>query len=362
MAQREVDPRLKELFDRGEKVYSISKLNNIDTCEYQAYLTYIMKEKGLGNCYNILGSQIHDCLEKIMNGLSNESELPAVLQKELDDIDMLGITFPSDRNGGVSIRDNWIADMSDFCNNFLKPEGKFDTEQLFIFRTPEGAYLQGYIDLIRYNKDGSISIYDWKTSSQFSSENLRHHGRQLVLYALAKEQEGYNVKNVAWIMLKYAEASFWGKARKNSKEDTLIKKVCSRSKIVSEIRSYIEHDLEQLGYSELDIELMLNEAVKNNSLNKLPDNVRDKYIIKPYVRQYELTGEIKQETLTYIREKIAQYESKSDDENDWTPMNITDKNSFYCNNLCGYRKKCRFIATHNAIKSGFYHNENDDLF
>lgn len=362
MAQREVDPRLKELFDRGEKLYSISKLNNIDTCEYQAYLTYIVKEKGLGNCYNILGSQIHDCLEKIMNGLSDESELPVVLQKELDDIDMLGITFPSDRNGGVSIRDHWIADMSDFCNNFVKPEGKFDTEQLFIFRTPEGAYLQGYIDLIRYNKDGSISIYDWKTSSQFSSENLRHHGRQLVLYALAKEQEGYNVKNVAWIMLKYAEISFWGKARKNSKEDTLIKKVCSRSKIVSEIRSYIERDLEQLGYSELDIELMINEAVKNNSLNKLPDNVRDKYTVKPYVRQYELTDEIKQETLTYIKEKIAQYESKSDDENDWTPMNITDKNSFYCNNLCGYRKKCRFIATHNAIKSGFYHKENDDLF
>ena len=362
MAQREIDPKLKELFDRGEKVYSISKLNNIDTCEYQAYLTYVKKHKGLGNCYNILGSQIHDCLEKIMNGLSDESELPTVLKKELADIDRLGIDFPSDRNGNSSIKDNWIADMSDFCNSFVKPKGQFETEQLFIYKTPEGAYLQGYIDLIRHNRDGSISIFDWKTSSQFSLSDLKHHGRQLVLYALGKEQEGYNVKSVAWIMLKYAEVSFWGKARKNSKNETLIKKVCNRSKIANELKPYIESDLEKLGYSELDIELMVNEAVKANSLSKLPEEIQKKYTIKPYVRKYELTDEIKQETLNYIKDKISQFESKSDDENDWAPIKITDKNSFYCNNLCGYRKECRFIATHNAMKSGFYNTKNDDLF
>ena len=207
MAQRELDPRLKALFDAKKKVYSISKLNTIDQCEYQAYLSYVKHAKQSSSCYSILGTRIHDCLEAIINGDSTEEDLLPALDKELEDMEMLGIDFPNDRNGGTTIRDNWIADMKDFCTSFVKPKGKFETEQLFIYQLDPDHYLQGYIDLIRYNSDDTISIFDWKTSSQFATKDLIHHGRQLVLYAMGKEQEGYKVKNVAWIMLKYAEVS-----------------------------------------------------------------------------------------------------------------------------------------------------------
>ena len=68
MAQRELDPRLKALFDAKKKVYSISKLNTIDQCEYQAYLSYVKHAKQSSSCYSILGTRIHDCLEAIING------------------------------------------------------------------------------------------------------------------------------------------------------------------------------------------------------------------------------------------------------------------------------------------------------
>lgn len=360
MGQRQADPRLQSLFDNGKKVYSISKLNNIDQCEYQAYLTYIKHVKSLNSCYGVLGTRIHDCLEAIINNEATEADLLPALDKELEDLDMLGIDFPKDRNGGTSIRDNWVSDMRNFCVSFTKPKGTFETEQLFILKLDEEHYMQGYIDLIRVNADGTISIYDWKTSSQFSSADLVHHGRQLVLYAMAKEQEGYKVKNVAWIMLKYAEVSWLGKARKNAKKDTIIKKVMNRSKIIKELKPYIEVDLENLGYAEIDIELLLDYALENNSWDKFPDEVKQKYTIKPYVREYELTDELKQEVLEYINEKISQYESKTDSEIDWKPVEIGKKTEFFCRNLCGYRNACRYIQDYNNTKDEV--DVDDDLF
>lgn len=360
MGQRELDPRLKALFDAKKKVYSISKLNTIDQCEYQAYLSYVKHVKQSSSCYSILGTRVHDCLEAIINGNSTEDDLLPALDKELEDMEMLGIDFPNDRNGGTTIRDNWIADMKDFCTSFVKPKGKFETEQLFIYQLDPDHYLQGYIDLIRYNSDDTISIFDWKTSSQFATKDLIHYGRQLVLYSMGKEQEGYKVKNVAWIMLKYAEVSWRGKARKTAKTETTIKKVFNRGKVLKELKPYLETDLEKLGYSEIDIEILLEDAVKRNSWDKLPEEVRKKYTIKPYVRYYELTDELRQETLNYINTRIAQFESKSDSEIDWEPMDITPKRDYFCRNLCGHRNHCRFLIDYLNTKDNY--TNDDDLY
>ena len=362
MAQRELDPRLKALFDAKKKVYSISKLNTIDQCEYQAYLSYVKHAKQSSSCYSILGTRIHDCLEAIINGESTEEDLLPALDKELEDMEMLGIDFPNDRNGGTTIRDNWIADMKDFCTSFVKPKGKFETEQLFIYQLDPDHYLQGYIDLIRYNSDDTISIFDWKTSSQFATKDLIHYGRQLVLYSMGKEQEGYKVKNVAWIMLKYAEVSWRGKARKTAKTETTIKKVFNRSKVLKELKPYLETDLEKLGYNEIDIEILLEDAVKLNSWDKIPEEVRNKYTIKPYVRYYELTDELKQETLDYINTRIAQFESKSNSEVDWEPVKITPKDDYFCRNLCGHRLHCKYLTDYLNTKEDPKKDELDDLF
>ena len=252
--------------------------------------------------------------------------------------------------------------MKDFCTSFVKPKGKFETEQLFIYQLDPDHYLQGYIDLIRYNSDDTISIFDWKTSSQFATKDLIHHGRQLVLYAMGKEQEGYKVKNVAWIMLKYAEVSWVGKARKTAKTETTIKKVFNRGKVLKELKPYLETDLEKLGYNEIDIEILLEDAVKRNSWDKLPEEVRNKYTIKPYVRYYELTDELKQETLDYINTRIAQFESKSNSEVDWEPVKITPKDDYFCRNLCGHRLHCKYLTDYLNTKEEPKEDELDDLF
>lgn len=357
MAKREKNERLQELFKSGAKVYSISKANTINECLHEAYRQYILHDKGINGIYGVLGTKIHDSLESIVNGEARPDILPDVLNQELLDLDMLGLSFPKDFKGNDSIRNNWIADMKHFCKTFTPPKGKFRTEELVIYplgRTLDDTeetdrYVQGYIDLIRENTDGTISIYDWKTSTKFKPDELLHHGRQLIFYALAKEAEGEKVRDVSWIMLKYCEVSFMGKKRANSKTKSEIVKVLNRGKLVSELRNHIENDLEELGYDEIDIEFMIKMALEENSLDSLPEEVKSRYKVKPYVCRYELTDELKQETLDYLNKVADLYESlDSEDESQWPPRSFTRVNgngnevedTFFCNNLCNYRNVC----------------------
>ena len=210
--------------------------------------------------------------------------------------------------------------------------------------------------MIRENSDGTISIYDWKTSTDFKAAELVHHGRQLVFYALAKEAEGFKVRDVSWIMLKYCEVSFMGKKRSNSKNKTEIVKVLNRGKLVYELKDHIQCDLEELGYDELDIEIMYKNALQANSLDVLPLEVRERYTIKPYVRQYSITDELRQETIDYLNRMADLFESlDQDDESQWPPRQFTRINgngnevedTFFCNNLCNFRNTCVHVKRFN---------------
>ena len=125
---------MQKLFDEGKHVYSFSKLNTIDNCLYEAYLTYIKHKKGIPNVYGCMGTEIHDTLEMIVHGECTESELIKAMNKELSDMEMLGIEFPKDRNGGDSIKDGWVANMGHFCRHFVKPKGNFVTEKFLLLK------------------------------------------------------------------------------------------------------------------------------------------------------------------------------------------------------------------------------------
>lgn len=360
---------MQKLFDEGKKVYSFSKLNTIDNCLYEAYLTYIKHKKGIPNVYGCMGTEIHDTLEMIVHGECAESKLIKAMNKELEDMTMLGIEFPKDRNGGDSIRDGWVANIGHFCRHFVKPKGDFVTEKFLLLKIDDDHYLQGYCDLIKIvdEKNKVVSVYDWKTSSQFSTSDLTHHGRQLVIYQMALEQLGYTVKECAWIMLKYCTIKYMGKKTSRSKNDTLIEKICERRKIVKTLQSDIESKLSKLGYDDLDIEIMLHNALQNNSLDNLPDEVKSAYKIIPYVRKYEVDDEKKQECLNYITSTYSKWENLSENEKDYPHRKFTrttksgseSPDTFFCNNLCGF-KDCPHIRKYLDTKEN--NTEEDDLF
>ena len=356
---------LEKLEQKGIPVHSFSRLECINNCKYEAYRTYILDKRNeqIPNIYSVLGGRIHDVLEKMMNNEATQNDLLPAMNQELEDMDMLGIDFPKGKNGEDTIRQGWIDDMTHLCKTYEPPKGQFETEKFFLYETPNKHYIQGYIDLTKFNKDGSISIYDYKTSSMYRGDDVKKHGRQLVLYALGKE--GFKVKEIAWIMLKYCEVVYTGKKTARSKEEIQLSKIVERKNLAKDLRSIMERKLYKLGYDEVDMEFIMLQALKKN---KIPKELENEFIIKPYVMKYELTDEIKQDCIEYIDNTIEKWEEDSKAEKNCPPLSFTKKNKngeekpqiFYCTNLCGYSKVCphlrRFLDTWQKK------NEDEDLW
>ena len=351
MGTREKDERLKAIWDSGGETYSISRLNTINQCEYQAYLHYVLNEPEESNIWAIAGGKVHDVIEGCIKGTNAPSDMKAAIEQELDDAALLGIDFPHSANGGTAIRDNWIANMTKFAEVFTTPKGKFDTEELVIFPVGNNAYMIGYIDAIRYNDDGTISIIDWKTSSQFRGNHLLEAGRQLIVYAMAMELQGHKVRDAQWCMLKYAKTIYPGaKTGKISEWRNLIK----------DLKTPIMTALKAAGYDKYDSNLFYSDALESNSFEPLPDKVKSLFRTTIYVRQYEITDELRKECMEYIQNGIQKFHEIQNCDGECGHRNIDD-DSFFCSGLCGFRKKCKH---YNDWKDRKYDSEEnfDDLF
>ena len=350
--EREEDKRLKELRDAGAEIYSISRLNTMNQCPYQAYLNYVKNIKGSDNVWALLGGYLHDALQKCIDTGCSEDIVLDSIQKELDNLDIIGIDFPKDKNGGTVIRENWIANMTRFAKEFKTPVGNFETERLILFKVRDGVYMQGYIDLIRHNEDGTIWIIDWKTSSEFKGEHLKEAGRQLCLYAMAKEAEGYTVSKVSWCMLKYVDVS-WQDKKGNTKH-----KISEWRKFGADMKSTVKKFLEDEGYDEMEVESYLYNMIVNNSFDQLPDVVKNRFTRMLYVQDYELTDEVREECLQYINDTIDKYQTYGEDENNYQPCDIA-KEPFFCASLCSFGA-CGACKYYNEYREGFSQSKDDD--
>ena len=365
--KRASDKRLEEIRASGKPIYSISRLDTINRCLYEAYRTYILHEKGRDSCYALLGGKIHDILEGITNGVNTETDLLPAMYDELENIEIRGLEFPKDMNGEDSIKNHWIQNMTHFCNTYKAPKGKkLTAEELFIYETPAGNILQGYIDLQYIRKDGSIDIFDYKTSSMYSGKDFKEHSRQLITYALGKEQEGFKVNSAAFIFLKYATVKFMGKKTVKSKEKTQLSKDLERYKIAKELEKYITADLIEAGYDELQVDGILTEFRKTKMFEDLPEEIRDNYKLSPCVMEADIGDEAKQECIDYIDNTIAMWESLNGKVGSYPPKSFTRTTKmgkevddcFFCTTLCSHYNQCPYISDYLHQKS--YEDENTE--
>ncbi len=354
MAVRELDKRLEELKAKGKTLYSISKLNTMHQCKYQAFLNYVMQEQQKDNIWACAGTIIHDKLEACIHGTGTTTDLRKAIDEELENFSLLDIDFPLDKNGNPTIRNNWIANMTRFADEFKPWNGHFDTEELVILPINDHAVMHGYIDVISYNDNGTVDVIDWKTSSQFTGDHLIEAGRQLAFYAMALEAEGLTVRSAKWVMLKYYEATW---KLKNGNVKT---KVGEWRNLGKDLESVVEKKLLELGMDEVDIACIVDEMKKTNHI---PEELNSVICVTPYIREYELTDDVKAETMQYIKDTIAEYEKYMSEKKVWEPCNCS-KDSYFCANLCGYggkTGKCKhwvdFCETFEK-KS----NEEEDLF
>lgn len=334
--------RLEEKMDLlkkdGHTVYSISRLNSFNQCKYGYNKTYNEKDRGKQNIYSIAGSSIHDALENIYKNNATKEDLIKAYEGTMKKCEMFGIKFPNEQ-----IENNWKTDMGDFVNNFKKLDLKGVMEQFILFEILPDIWIQGYIDAIFANDD-ELLIIDWKSSSEFKGEKLVDAGRQLALYKLAIEKlTGRKVDKVAWFMMKYVYVKYSGR-----------QKMCARRKWVKDISHMLKTDLKKLDTPEFVIPMMVEEAVKNNNLNNMPQEVQEKYKLEDCILYYDVTEKVIDELKQYIFDTVKAIES----ETEWQPANV-EKESFFCNTLCNHRDTCPYIKEYN--KQFLENKEEDNL-
>lgn len=329
------EERLQELKDDGKIVYSFSRLGTFNNCQYEYYNTYVLKNRGIDNCYTLMGSCVHDSLEAIYGGEAESDSLKSNYTDKLVELDVLGINFPNEK-----IKQSWLADMNHFVNNFNKIDSKMRLEELIVFQVNDEIYMQGYVDAILPSEKGKpyVNVYDWKTSSKFAGKKLQEAGRQLLMYKVGLEQTTpMKVDKVMWFMVKYINVC-WVQKNKKIKE-----KMCNRGKWVKEIRNQLEKDLVAMGMEDFEREMLLDKAVEDNNLDGMPKEVKEKYWLKDCVVEYEITDEKVNELKEYIINTVKEINSKDfNDKSDWKPVEITKYDSFYCATLCGHRKHCEY--------------------
>lgn len=325
MAKENIQDKIDKVKDMGGTVYSISRLNTYNDCQYGYYRNYVLKDKGEDNIYAVLGGNIHDRLENVCNNIITLDDLKCGFEEDLENATLF-MSFPSEK-----VQQSWENDMRAFVNDFQPLQyDNIQTEKGFVTKIND-VWMQGFIDVIGFDEEG-IDILDWKTSSAFKGDKLTHAGRQLVIYKLAVEEMLKKpVRRTGWYMLKYVDVYFDGKIKQ-----------CNRGSWVKDRSGVIKTQLKKLGYQ--NYEDMIEVAIHNNNLKNMPKEVQDRFVLKPSIVWYDVTDELIDETKKYIKNTVLEIENK-DTENSrvWECKNIYKDKGFFCQHLCGHSKSCKLF-------------------
>lgn len=186
--------------NQGLPVYSFSKLSTYNHCKYAYFLQYIKHIKGRQNVYGATGESAHNACQDLVRGnINNDAAYDRFILELEDTLELLGLKFPTEKS-----EINYKECVSDFILRYQPKHSKYDIERGFdVVVGNSKSIMIGFIDLIYWNKDGSIDVVDYKTSSLFSKKDFKEKKMQLLAYAYALQKEGFKINRLYFNMLKY---------------------------------------------------------------------------------------------------------------------------------------------------------------
>jgi len=320
----------------GKKIYSISKLQTYEQCQYQFWLNYIQKLKGIENVYGFIGSIAHELVCELQFNRITKEDAIKKLHNDLLEMELRNCKFPSPK-----IEKNFTECLEHYLNNFQPincKQIKFEKE---IYTEINEHIFRMFIDAVILTNDDKLEIIDFKTSTKYSTNDIeKKYKYQLLLYAYATEQE-FKVKlnSVKWNFLKYCTITYEEQLKTKTK---LKYKNVARNEIVSELSSDIKKRLLALGKTEAETFIILEKAEKKK---EIPEQLKSFYKIEDFYVEYPWNEETKQQLLNYINKIIVEVEFKSQ-ENEFEGFELNDKNSFFCVHLCGQKNNCKYYKNY----------------
>lgn len=311
---------INKLRNKGCNIWSISRLNNYNTCPRQYYLTYIEHAKQKQGIYSFLGSALHSDYEDLYSGVT-EKLTPNHFDEDWFKAEIFSINFPSN-----NIKNNYKKDI-DFCyKHYNKMNGgKFLCELGFILKIDDENYMYGFIDLIEFLDDNKIKIYDFKSSAMFKDKKLRIAARQLAIYQMAMEQlYGLEVVSNSWIMAKYSDVVIGDYKPIIAVQNKDIVKRCETT---------LKRFMKKKGIDDSLIDMHIAMCYSIGNLDCLPEEIKKEIKIETHIKHHVIDDECKDETIQYIKDTISTIERHNKSNiNDW----CCSVNDFFCSNLCGF--------------------------
>lgn len=324
-----------------DRIWSWSKINCFHTSQYEYYLKYIKKAKEdrANSIYVTTGGLAHNILEKLyLNEISYDKMLEEFEDGWMVATDIADLKFDrTDEEKNVKIKDKYYENLVHFFNNHTILKNKPIIEQ-FIKIKIDGNLFQGYIDCAFKDDDGCINIVDFKTSSIYKGAKAENESGQLVLYAIGLNQQGvpFDKIKICWNFLKYVSIQY---QQKNG--EVKIREV-ERCKIGESLQSNAKTWLKHFGY---EPDEYLKELLDTNSINCLPEEVREKYVISDCYVYVDLTDKLINKWTEHVSTVIKDIELREKDYAEthsdacfWDTDDNVKEQSYYFANLCGYSR------------------------
>lgn len=336
--------QLQELMKKegADRLWSWSKINCFHTSPYEYYLKYIKKAKEdrADSIYVTTGGLAHNILEKFytdeitFDKMIDEFEDGWMVAAEIADLKF--DRSDEERNG--KIKDKYYENLIHFFNNHTILKNKPIIEQFVKVKVGDNLF-QGYIDCAFKDDEECFNIVDFKTSSIYKGAKAENECGQLVLYALGLNQQGVPMDKIkiCWNFLKYVSIQY---QQKNGEIKT---REVERCKIGESLQSNAKTWLKAFGY---EPDEYLKAMLDTNSIDCLPEEVREKYVISDCYVYVDLTDELinkwTEHVTTVIKDielREADYEESHSDVCFWDTDDSVKAQSYYFANLCGFSRK-----------------------
>ena len=367
-----------------EELKEICKQLNVDTLDswskyhcykqdrWEAFLKYVLHEKEdrTNGIYAVSGGYCHDIIEKFYKDEIKYEDMIELYEDSLLTMNIAELKY--DRND--SEKNEKIANKYENCirhffmnHDVIKQPHRI--EHFIIIRISEDIVLQGYIDFLfteKYqDKDGNektrIRIVDWKTSTKYTGQKIDAECGQLVIYVEGIRQAlGIPLEDIIceWNFLKYVTVTY------EQKNGTLKNRHIERNSIGESLVNTAKMWLKHFGYED-NIETYVDTMILDNTIDCLPKEVREKFIVKDCYVEVPLTEEkieaLKVDIVDVIhdfRRREAEYKVTKDEMLFW--QDITDADAYRLATLSGYSRKLHKPYDAYLKEQEMFQNNTDD--
>ena len=322
-----------------QRLWSWSRMNTYMTSKFEYFLKYILKsqEDRCDSCYTTLGTICHDTLDKFYEGKINyEGMIEDYNDGFTTAIVIADLKFNrSDEEKNKSIGEKYNENLVHFFNNHTVYKHKLLVEKPIVVDI-NGNIFVGYMDGVYKDEDGNYRILDFKSSSIYTGKTLEENSGQLTIYAIGLNQLGipWDKISAAFNFLKYCTIKYQLK-----KGDIKYRNV-ERCKIGESLQSNAKTWLNHFGY---EPDEYLKEMLDTNSIDCLPDEVKEKYEITDCHVEVDLSAlaiskwtDLITTTLKDIELREKDYEETKSFQCFWDDEESVKEQSYYFANLCSY--------------------------